>query len=127
MMTDLPLTLPLAIHLAAVVPAVSLGVYQLLAAKGTRPHRWMGRLWVLLMVVVAVSSFWILDIRKGAGYSVIHLLSLWTLVALFCAVWAIRQGNVRRHRNFMVGTLLGLVGAGAGALLPGRLLSQLLF
>jgi uncharacterized membrane protein len=121
------LTLPIAIHLAAVVPAVGLGLYQLAAKKGTRPHKWLGWAWVMSMLVVAASSFWILDIRKGAGFSVIHLLSAWTLVSLGCAIWFIRRGNVRQHRNFMVGTLLGLAGAGVGAMVPGRFLPQLLF
>jgi uncharacterized membrane protein len=79
------------------------------------------------MVVVAVSSFWILELRKGAGFSVIHLLSLWTLIALACAIWFIRRGNVRAHKGFMVGVMFGLVGAGIGAVMPGRFLAQLLF
>jgi len=104
------LSLPGAIHLAAVVPAVLIGVVQIAARKGTRPHKVLGWIWVLAMVVVAASSFWILEIRKGAGWSVIHLLSAWTLISLACAIW-----------------LLGLAGAGIGALMPGRFLSQLLF
>ena len=121
------LTLPSAIHLAAVVPAVAIGIAQMVMTKGTRVHRWMGWTWVLAMVVVAVSSFWILELRKGAGWSVIHLLSAWTLISLACAIWFIRRGNVRAHKGFMVGTLLGLAGAGLGALAPGRFLSVLLF
>ncbi len=121
------LTLPSAIHLAAVVPAVAIGIAQMVMTKGTRVHRWMGWTWVLAMVVVAVSSFWILELRKGAGWSVIHLLSIWTLISLACAIWFIRRGNVRAHKGFMVGTLLGLAGAGLGALAPGRFLSVLLF
>ena len=50
----------------------------------------------------------IMEIRKGAGFSVIHLLSVWVLVALAAAIWHIRRGNVRAHKRFMVGTLLGL-------------------
>ena len=121
------LTLPSAIHLAAVLPALAIGVTQLLMTKGTRLHKSLGWLWVLAMVVVAVSSFWIMELRKSVGFSVIHLLSLWTLIALACAVWFIRRGNVRAHKGFMVGTLLGLAGAGIGALMPGRFLAQLLF
>ena len=121
------LTLPSAIHLVAVVPAVAIGIAQMVMTKGTRVHRWMGWTWVLAMVVVAVSSFWILELRKGAGWSVIHLLSAWTLISLACAIWFIRRGNVRAHKGFMVGTLLGLAGAGLGALAPGRFLSVLLF
>ena len=121
------LTLPSAIHLAAVVPAVAIGIAQMVMTKGTRVHRWMGWTWVLAMVVVAVSSFWILELRKGAGWSVIHLLSVWTLISLACAIWFIRRGNVRAHKGFMAGTLLGLAGAGLGALAPGRFLSVLHF
>jgi len=121
------LSLPAAIHLAAVVPAVVIGVTQLFMTKGTRLHKAMGWAWVLAMVVVAVSSFWILEIRKGAGWSVIHLLSVWTLACLACAIWFIRRGNVRAHKRFMIGTLLGLGGAGLGALAPGRFLAIALF
>jgi uncharacterized membrane protein len=121
------LTLASAIHLAAVVPAVAIGVTQLAGKKGTRPHKLLGWIWVAAMVVAAISSFWIMEQRRGAGWSVIHLLSLWVLVALGAAIWHIRRGNVRAHQRFMVGTLLGLAGAGAGALMPGRFLAQLVF
>ena len=40
---------------------------------------------------------------------------------------AIRRGNVRAHKAFMVGTFLGLAGAGLGALAPGRLLYGFFF
>jgi uncharacterized membrane protein len=119
------LTLASAIHLAAVVPAVVIGAAQLLRPKGTRPHKVLGWVWVIAMLTAAVSSFWIMEIRQGAGWSVIHLLSAWVLVALALAIWHIRRGNVRAHKGFMVGTLLGLAGAGIGALMPGRFLAQL--
>ncbi len=121
------LTLPSAIHLAAVLPAVTIGVTQLLMTKGARIHKTLGWIWVLAMVVVAVSSFWIMELRKGGGFSVIHLLSVWVLISLACAIWFIRRGNVRAHKGFMVGTLLGLAGAGIGAVMPRRFLTQLLF
>lgn len=119
------LTIASAIHLAAVVPAIAIGVVQLAAPKGTRPHKRLGWMWVLAMLVAAISSFWIMEIRKGAGWSAIHLLSLWVLFALTMAIWHVRRGNVRAHQRFMVGTLIGLAAAGAGALLPGRFLAQL--
>ncbi|MFY9316777.1 MAG: DUF2306 domain-containing protein [Burkholderiales bacterium] len=119
------LTVASAIHLAAVVPAAVIGAVQLAAPKGTRPHRLLGWVWVLAMLTAALSSFWVMEIRKGAGWSVIHLLSAWVLVALALAIWHIRRGNVRAHKAYMVGTLLGLAGAGIGALLPGRFLAQL--
>jgi uncharacterized membrane protein len=114
------LSLPAAIHLAAVVPAVGLGVWQLAARKGTRPHKLLGWIWVLAMAIAAVSSFWI---SKAGGFSVIHLLSVFVLFNLASSIWYIRRGNVRAHKKFMVGTLIGLAGAGIGALMPGRFLA----
>ena len=110
------------IHAALAGAAVLLGVVMLARRKGTVSHKWLGRAWVALMAAVALSSFWIFEIRRGAGPSLIHLLSVWTLVSLALAVYFIRRGNVRAHRGFMIGTLVGLVVAGAFALAPGRAL-----
>ena len=99
----------------------------LLRRKGTASHKRLGRIWVGLMAAVALSSFWIFEIRRGAGPSLIHLLSVWTLVSLALAVYYIRRGNVRAHRGFMIGTFIGLVVAGAFAMAPGRALYRLFF
>jgi len=114
------------LHLGAVLAALAIGVLNLARSKGTRPHRVLGWIWIVLMSAAALSSFWIFGIRNGAGPSLVHLLSVWTLIALACAIYFIRRGNVRAHRAFMIGTFLGLVGAGWGALAPGRLLPALL-
>lgn len=107
------------------MPAVVIGSVQLSAKKGTRLHRRLGWIWVAAMLIATLSSFWIMELRKGAGFSVIHLLSAWVLIAMTVAIWSIRRGNVRMHKRFMVGTILGLAGAGIGALMPGRFLAQL--
>ena len=119
--------LPIVIHLAAVLPALLVGAVQLATPKGTRLHRRLGWLWVAAMALAALSSFWILGLNKAGGFSIIHLLSLWTLVSLGCAIWFIRRGNVRAHKGFMVGTFVGLAGAGLGALAPGRTLYLFFF
>ncbi len=119
------MTPPVATHAGLAVAALAVGWAVLLRRKGTPSHKLLGRVWVLLTVVVAVSSFWIFEIRRGAGPSAIHLLSVWTLVSLALAVYYIRRGNVRAHRGFMVGTFIGLVTAGAFALAPGRALYRL--
>jgi len=121
------LTPAIAIHLVAVLPALAIGVSQLLLPKGTRSHKAFGWAWVAAMAIAAVSSFWIFGINSGDRFSVIHLLSVFVLLNLAAAIWSIRHGYVSAHKKFMVGTLLGLLGAGAGALAPGRFLHQLLF
>jgi uncharacterized membrane protein len=121
------MTIPLAIHLASVLPALLLGALQLVAPKGTRPHKWIGWLWILTMLAAAISAFWIVGLNKRGGFSVVHLLSIWTLCALGAAIWFIRRGNVRAHKRFMIGTFLGLASAGLGALAPGRTLYLFFF
>jgi uncharacterized membrane protein len=115
------------VHAVLAAAALAMGTAVLLRRKGTASHKLLGRTWVALMVAVALSSFWIFEIRHGTGPSFIHLLSVWTLISLALAVWFIRRGKVRAHRFFMIGTLIGLAGAGLGALAPGRALYRLLF
>ncbi len=113
-------------HAALAAAALAIGIALLMRGKGTPSHKRLGRIWVALMLGVALSSFWIFEIRKGAGPSFIHLLSAWTLISLACAIWFIRRGNIRAHRGFMIGTFLGLAGAGLFALAPGRALYRFL-
>jgi uncharacterized membrane protein len=120
------LTLASAIHLFAVLPAVVIGIALLLRRKGTAWHRRYGWAWVAAMAVAAVSSFWIFGVESGGRFSIIHLLSVIVMFNLAAAIWFIRRGNVSAHKKFMLGTLLGLLAAGAGALAPGRFLQQLL-
>src|SRR4029450_8197570 len=97
----------IALHLSFALGALAIGAAVLLREKGTDSHKLLGRAWVAAMLIVAGASL----CTRRDGFSCIHLLSIWTLVSLACAVWFIRRGNVRAHRGFMVGTFLGLAGA----------------
>ena len=116
-----------AVHLAAAILAFVAGVAMLARPKGTPAHKALGRAWIALIAVVAFGSFWIQELRGGAGFSLIHALSLWTLFAVTMGFVAIRRGQVRRHRGWMVGTFIGLIVAGLFALAPGRMIPALLF
>lgn len=45
------------LHLLGALIALGLGAVQLALAKGTAPHRLLGYIWVGMMTVVALSSF----------------------------------------------------------------------
>lgn len=45
------------IHAFAAMAAFALGVVQLTAPKGTLPHRTIGWAWVVLMMMVCITSF----------------------------------------------------------------------
>src|SRR6476646_9114917 len=47
------------LHAFAAMSAFALGLVQFAAPKGTLPHRTIGWVWVLLMLAVAISSFWV--------------------------------------------------------------------
>jgi uncharacterized membrane protein len=117
----------IAIHLVAALPAFGIGAFMLARPKGTPVHKVLGRIWIILIVVVSISSIWIQEIRDGAGYSFIHLLSVWTLFAVTMGFVAVRRGQVRRHRGWMIGTFIGLVVAGLFTLAPGRIIPTYLF
>jgi len=111
------------IHAFAAIGAFALGLVQLAAPKGTLPHRTIGWIWVALMAVIAVSSFWIHELRIVGPFSPIHLLSIFTLVMLPLAVMHARRHNVTQHRWAMIGIFTGaLLVAGAFTFLPGRIM-----
>lgn len=113
------------IHLVAATAALVLGGAVFLARKGTFLHRMAGRTWAALMLVTAVSTWWI---RASGSFSWIHILSVITLVALAGAIWFAITGNIRRHRNVVIGLYAGgLVIAGLFTLLPQRLLGHALW
>jgi uncharacterized membrane protein len=116
------------IHAFAALAAFALGAVQLVAPKGTIPHRLFGWIWAALMLVVVISSFFIHEIRLWGQWSPIHLLSVFTLIALPLAVWAARRHDVGRHQRAMIGLFFGaLVVAGAFTLLPGRIMHAVVF
>jgi uncharacterized membrane protein len=116
------------LHAFAAMAAFLLGLVQFAAPKGTLPHRTFGWIWVVLMAVVAASSFWIHQIRLVGPFSPIHLLSIFTLVMLPLAVWRAHTHRVTDHRRIMILIFAGaLVVAGLFTLVPGRIMHRVIF
>ena len=126
-----PLTnapIPIQLHAYAALAAFALGIVQLAAPKGTIPHRALGYLWLSLMLGVAVSAFWIHEIRLWGPWSPIHLLAIYTLAMLPLGLYFARGHNVRGHQRTMLGLFFGaLIIAGAFTLVPGRLMHKVVF
>ena len=116
------------LHAFAAMAAFVLGAIQLAAPKGTLPHRTLGWIWVILMVIVAASPFWIHQLRLVGPWSPIHLLSIFSLVMLVLGVMAARRHNVRSHKFTMIGIFFGaLVIAGLFTFVPGRIMHAVVF
>jgi len=119
---------PIPVHAFAAMAAFALGVVQLAAPKGTLPHRTLGWIWVALMAVVAISAFWIHQLRIVGPFSPIHLLSIYVPVMLVVGVLAARRHNVQRHRRTMIGLFAGaLIIAGLFTFMPGRVMHAVVF
>jgi len=124
------ITLPIAVHLATVVPAFLLGPVVLWRKKGDARHRLLGRVWAGLMLITAIASAFIRAPGggiAGTGYSVIHIFTLWTLINVPLAIWLARSGKIEHHRSAMIGLYVGLCVAGGFAFLPGRIVGNLVF
>ena len=75
----------------AAMAAFVLGIVQFAAPKGTLPHRIIGWLWGVLILVVSATAFLIC----GGSWSPIHLRAVFTLLTLPLAVRRARQHGGR--------------------------------
>lgn len=113
-------------HVATVLPCLPLGLYLLLAPKGTPMHKQLGKLWVMLMVVTALSTVFI---RPNMELSWIHIFVPITLRAAYLIIAKARRGDIKGHRNEIVSLYLGaLMIPGVWAfVIEGRLMNAMLF
>ncbi|WP_440690315.1 DUF2306 domain-containing protein [Candidatus Pelagibacter sp. HIMB1782] len=120
-------THPIPIHAIMAMIAVILGGIQLSMKKGGAIHKSLGRIWVGIMMFVAISSFFIHEIKLWGAYSPIHLLSLLTVFTLGVGIYYVRVRNIKRHKQTMI-TLyfFALIVAGFFTLYPGRIMHQIL-
>jgi uncharacterized membrane protein len=135
------------LHAALAMTAVLIGSVQLIAPKGTVPHRAVGWTWVGLMSLMLISAFvnhgvlaWGpfspkvccrvgLDCARGKlTCASIHMLSVGTFLALPYAVLHARHNNIDYHRTSM--SILFLVVLALGTVLttiPHRIMHSVVF
>ena len=119
---------PIPLHAIAAMIAIILGGIQLYMKKGGTIHKFLGRAWVGLMLIVSVSSFFIHEIKLWGAYSPIHLLSIWTIFSLGLAIYFVRVGNIKRHKQVMLALYgFALILTGFFTFMPGRVMHQIVF
>ena len=115
------------IHLATVIPALPLGLYLLLARKGTATHKALGKLWLALMVTTALAALFIRTLNHGQ-FSFIHIFVPLTLIGAWRVIHTARTGKISAHRRQILSLYLGaLIIPGIFAMLPTRLMGAWLF
>ena len=116
------------VHAFAAIAAFVLGAIQMVAPKGTLPHRRLGWVWAVLMLTIAGSSLFIHTIRKWGPFSPIHLLSLLVLVQIPMALWFARNHRIAGHSRTMTSLFVfALIIAGGFTFYPGRIMHQVVF
>ena len=116
----------IATHAFAALTSLILGGWQLFfSKKGSPSHRFVGWVWVAGMYFVAVSSFWITEIRDG-HFSLLHILSLVTITTVPLGILGAIRGDIRSHLGNMTGNYIGLSFAFVFAMaIPQRHIPQL--
>ncbi len=114
--------LAILIHVSTVLPAIPLGAYLLLAPKGGKRHKQLGKLWLALMVATASAAIFI---KTSGSFSFIHIFIPLTYIASYKVISSARRGDMKTHKKEILGLYLGALmipGAVAFAL-PGRLMN----
>ena len=114
-------------HLATIMLALVLTPVMLLRRKGDTRHRVLGYVWVAAMAGTALISFAIRFSNHG-NFSVIHIISVWTLINVPLIVIRARRHDIVRHRRAVRGLVVGaLLVAGFFTFPFDRLLGHWLF
>ncbi len=115
------------VHLATVMPAMPLGLYLFVSRKGGTRHKLLGRIWMLLMAITAVSALFIRHLNEGQ-LSPVHIASVVTLAGIPFAIQAARSGRIDAHRGHLIRMYIGaLLVSGVLSFLPGRIMWNWMF
>ena len=114
-------------HILTILVALVLTPVMMLRRRGDRAHRALGWIWAAALFLTAALSFWVRTINPG-GFSLIHLLSVLTLVQVPLIVLAARRHDWKRHRRAVRAMVTGaLLVAGFFTFPFGRLMGAWLF
>jgi uncharacterized membrane protein len=120
------------IHLAALLPAILIGTYLMLARKGSPVHKSLGKVYMVLMGFTGVWTLFMPSAEPDPlfhHFGWLHLLSGLTIWAVPTAWKAARTGDIRGHKSAMIQLYVGgILIAGSWAVLgQGRLLNDWIF
>jgi len=92
-------------HLLTILVALALTPVMLLRRRGDGRHRWLGWVWSGALFLTALDSF--LLHGPGSRFSIIHILSIFTLIQVPIIVLSARRHDLKRHRRSVRGMVTG--------------------
>lgn len=118
-------------HLITVVPCFFIGAYLLSVKKGTKIHRKLGKVYMILMFTTAIITLFmpaLVGPQFLNHFGWIHLFSFLTLYSVPTAIIAIKKGQIKRHKLKMILLYIGaIIIAGGFTFSPGRYLHHVFF
>lgn len=99
-------------HLFLLLISFLIATYIMIAPKNTNKHKKLGSVYMALMLIATIISLFI-EARLGPTlfnhFGVLHLLSLFMLYIIPKAYMAQKEGNIKLHRNIMIGIYVGTI------------------
>ena len=118
----------LQLHVATALIALCLGPVPLYRKRRDIWHKVIGYVWMLGMVITAITSFWIREIMADGSMSPVHIFAFWNLGTVVFAIWAVRRGNIIAHKHALNKLYyFGTWGAFIVNFMPNRTIPTLLF
>jgi len=115
------------IHLVTALAALVFGIIMWTRPKGTASHKLIGRLFVAMMVITAISAYFIRSLGNGS-FSPIHIFVPITLIGSYFIVASIRKGDLKAHKKHVRNMFFAaLLIPGAFSFMPGRTMYMLFF
>jgi uncharacterized membrane protein len=113
-------------HLGTIFPAFLIGTFLLLNPKGTRVHKLLGKIYMVLMLLTAIVTLFMSAVVGPTllnHFGFIHLFSFLVFYSVPTSYFAARNGNIIKHKSSMLGLYIGgILIAGSFTFMPGRLL-----
>lgn len=114
-------------HLATILIALVITPILMWRKRGDKLHRWLGWAWCVAMFTTALISFNVRLTNHG-GFSLIHILSVITIIGVPVVILSARRHDIGRHRRQVRGFVIGaLLVAGFFTFPFDRLLGHWLF
>ena len=115
-------------HAGAALLALCLGPFVIWRKRRDRLHRGLGRVWIVTMIIVASTSWFINDFALIGPFGPVHIFAVMTYWSLFVSIRHLRAGRYAKHGAEMRSLYVYALGiAGAFTLLPGRTLHAVFF
>ena len=118
----------LQLHAATALIALCLGPVVLYRKRRDIWHKVIGYVWMLGMVVTAITSFWIREIMAIESMSPVHVFAFLNLGTVVFAIWAVRRGNIIAHKQALSNLYyFGIWGNFIVNFMPNRTIPKMLF